>query len=111
MATRIYYRLSDDPNNHHSLWSGAITVPLMLGKNESRRVVAEHLNCKRLPSRTLVVTDFELQLGQWTAAEIRGATTPMADAPTVKRKKKAFEDVGMTFDQAEALLKQFGLKK
>ena len=38
------------------------------------------------------------------------ATTPMAEAPTVKRKKKAFSDVGMTFDQAEDLLKKFGLK-
>ena len=110
MATRIYYRLSDDTNNEHSLWSGAITVPLMPGKAEARRAVAKHLQCKSLPSRTLVVTDFELQLGKWTADEIRGATTPMADAPTVKRKKKAFSDVGMTFDQAEDLLKKFGLK-
>jgi len=110
MATRIYYRLSEDANNQHSLWSGAITVPLMPGKTEARRTVAKHLGLKRLPERTLVVTDFELQLGDWTADEIRGATTPLAEAPTVKRKKKAFADVGMTFDQAEALLKQFGLK-
>ena len=110
MATRIYYRLSDDNNNEHLLWSGAITVPLMPGKVEARRAVAKHLGVKSLPARTLVVTDFELQLGNWTADEIRGATTPMADAPTVKRKKKAFADVGMTPDQAEALLKQFGLK-
>ena len=110
MATRIYYRLSDDANNGHSLWTGAITVPLMPGKAEARRAVAKHLRCERLPARTLVVTDFELQLGDWTADEIRGATTPMADAPTVKRKKKAFSDVGMTFDQAEDLLKKFGLK-
>tara|TARA_B100001250_G_C19734880_1_gene760299 strand:+ start:386 stop:718 length:333 start_codon:yes stop_codon:yes gene_type:complete len=110
MATRIYYRLSEDANNQHSLWSGAITVPLLPGKAEARRAVAKHLNRERLPERTLVMTDFELQLGDWTADEIRAATTPMADAPTVKRKKKAFADVGMTFDQAEALLKQFGLK-
>ena len=76
----------------------------------ARRAVAKHLRCERLPARTLVVTDFELQLGDWTADEIRGATTPMADAPTVKRKKKAFADVGMSFDQAEDLLKKFGLK-
>ena len=110
MATRIYYRLSEDNNNEHSLWSGAITVPLMPGKSEARRAIAKHLGVKSLPARTLVVTDFELRLGNWTADEIRGATTPMADAPTVKRKKKAFSDVGMTFDQAEDLLKKFGLK-
>ena len=110
MATRIYYRLSDDANNEHSLWTGAITVPLMPGKAEARRAVAKHLRCEKLPARTLVVTDFEWKLGKWTADEVRAATTPMADAPTVKRKKKAFEDVGMTFDQAEEMLKQFGLK-
>ena len=111
MATRIYYRLSEDANNGHSLWSGAITIKgEKLGSHEARRAVARHLRCERLPARTLVITDLELQRGDWTADEIRGATTPMADAPTVKRKKKAFEDVGMTFDQAEDLLKKFGLK-
>ena len=110
MATRIYYRLSDDANNEHSLWTGAITVPLMPGKAEARRAVAKHLRCEKLPARTLVVTDSEWKLGKWTADEVRAATTPMADAPTVKRKKKAFSDVGMTFDQAEEMLKQFGLK-
>ena len=110
MATRIYYRLSEDANNGHSLWSGAITVNGQPKTQEARQAVARHLQCDRLPARTLVITERELKTGTWTAAEIRGATTPMADAPTVKRKKKAFADVGMTFDQAEALLKQFGLK-
>jgi hypothetical protein len=82
----------------------------MLGKTEARRAVAKHLRRERLPERTLVMTDSELQLGDWTADEIRAATTPMADAPTVKRKKKAFEDIGMTFDQADEMLKKFGLK-
>ena len=110
MATRIYYRLSDDANNGHSLWTGAITVNGRPKKQEARQAVARHLRCERLPARTLVITENELKHGSWTADEIRGATTPMADAPTVKRKKKAFEDVGMTFDQAEDLLKKFGLK-
>lgn len=110
MATRIYYRLSDDANNGHSLWSGAITVNGRPKKQEARQAVARHLRCERLPARTLVITENELKIGTWTADEIRGATTQMADAPTVKRKKKAFADVGMTFDQAEDLLKKFGLK-
>ena len=83
MATRIYYRLSDDANNEHLLWSGAITVPLMPGKAEARRAVAKHLRCERLPARTLVVTDFELQLGNWTADEIRGATTQYSQQRTI----------------------------
>lgn len=110
MATRIYYRLSDDANNGHSLWSGAITVNGRPKAQEARQAVARHLHCDRLPARTLVITENELKHGSWTADEIRGATSPMADAPTVKRKKKAFSDVGMTFDQAEDLLKKFGLK-
>ncbi len=110
MATRIYYRLSDDANNAHSLWSGAITVNGRPKRQEARQAVARHLRCDRLPARTLVLTQSEWVSGDWTADEIRAATTPMADAPTVKRKKKAFEDVGMTFDQAEDMLKQFGLK-
>ena len=110
MATRIYYRLSEDANNEHSLWTGAITVPGTVSRAAGRKLVANHLRCTKLPPRTLVLTCRDLELGAWTADEIRGETTPMADAPTVKRKKKAFSDVGMTFDQAEDLLKTFGLK-
>ena len=110
MTTRIFFRLSDDPNNEHSLWTGAITSSGIDSKAAARAAVAKHLRLKRLPSRTLVLTQEEWSSGSWTADEIRGATTSMADAPTVKRKKKAFEDVGMSFDQAEDLLKKFGLK-
>ncbi len=110
MTSRIHFRLADDPNNEHALWSGAFTVPGNVSRAASRKLVAKHLRCSKLPPRTLVLTCRDLENGGWTAAEIRGATTPMADAPTVKRKKKAFSDVGMTFDQAEDLLKKFGLK-
>ena len=110
MTTRIFFRLSEDANNEHSLWSGAITSDDTITKASARAAVAKHLRVKKLPSRTLVLTQSEWASGEWTADEIRAATTPMADAPTVKRKKKAFEDIGMTFDQAEEMLKKFGLK-
>ena len=110
MTTRIFFRLSEDANNEHALWSGAITTDGVRTKADARAAVAKHLRVERLPSRTLVLTQGELESGSWTSDEIRGATTAMADAPTVKRKKKAFEDVGMSFDQAEDLLKKFGLK-
>ena len=110
MTTRIFFRLSEDANNEHALWTGAISSDGIDTKADARAAVAKHLKIKRLPSRTLVLTQSELESGSWTTDEIRGATTPMADAPTVKRKKKAFSDVGMTFDQAEDLLKKFGLK-
>ena len=110
MTTRIFFRLSEDANNEHSLWTGAITSESATTKADARAAVAKHLRVKKLPSRTLVLTQSEWASGEWTADEIRAATSPMADAPTVKRKKKAFADVGMSFDQAEDLLKKFGLK-
>ena len=110
MTTRIFFRLASDANNTHALWSGAITVQGNLTKSEARAAVAKHLRCERLPERTLVVRASELEKGEWSESEIRAETTKLAAAPTVKRKKKAFADVGMTFDQAEALLKQLGLK-
>ena len=110
MTSRIHFRLANDATNQDFLWSGALTVGHKLSRAQARKVVAEHLGMKSLPARTLVLSDHDLATGTWTADEIRGATTPMADAPTVTRKKKAFSDVGMTFDQAEDLLKKFGLK-
>ena len=110
MTTRIFFRLSEDPNNDNALWTGAISRDDIATKADARAAVAKHLRVDRLPARTLVLTQEEWASGSWTQDEIRGATTPMADAPTVKRKKKAFDDVGMSFDQAEDLLKKFGLK-
>ena len=110
MTTRIFFRLSEDANNEHSLWTGAITGDNINTKAQARSAVAKHLRVERLPSRTLVLTQDEWQSGQWTADEVRGATSALSSAPTVKRKKKAFSDIGMTFDQAEDLLKKFGLK-
>ena len=110
MASRIFFRLSDDPNKDHALWTGAITVDKKVSRTEARGAVAKHLCVSKLPQRTLVVRDQELHAGDWTVEEIHAETTPLAAAPTVPRKKKAFADLGMTFDQAEALLKQFGLK-
>ena len=112
MTTRIHFRLADDANNEHSLWSGAFTVESEVSKAQSRRLVAKHLQLDKLPPRTLVLTCRDLATGKWTAEEIRAETSELTDAPTVKakKKKKAFADVPMSFDQAEDLLKKFGLK-
>ncbi len=112
MTSRIHYRLADDANNEHALWSGAITVDHRLSRSQARQVVAKHLKVKSLPARTLVLSDHELSTGRWTADEIRAETSAQTAAPTMKPKKqvKAFADLPMSFDQAEALLKKFGLK-
>jgi len=109
MRTRIHFRLANDPNNQHSLWSGAISVEKKPSKTVARNLIAKHLRLEKLPARTLVLTCHELATGEWTAEEIKAETTELAEAPTKKR-KKAFADIGMTFDRAEELLKQFKLK-
>ncbi len=110
MKTRIHYRLADDPNNTHALWSGAVTVDRKVTKAEARAAVAKHLRRERLPERTLVLTDRELAKGEWTEAEIRAETTKKADAPTVKRKKAVtVADVPLNMDDVQAMMKKFGL--
>ena len=110
MKTRIHYRLADDPNNTHALWSGAITVRGAVDKAQARAAVAKHLRRERLPERTLVLTARDLETGAWTEAEIRAETTKKAAAPTVKRKRAVtVADVPLNMDDVQAMLKKFGL--
>ena len=110
MTTRIHYRLADDPNTDHALWSGAVTVDGKPTRTEARREVAKHLRVERLPARTLVLSDRDLESGEWTADEIRAETCEQTDAPTMKRKAPvAFEDVPPSMDDVQAMLKKYGL--
>ena len=58
-----------------------------------------------MPANTLVTTQADIVAGK-APRKLRRVT---AKQPVAK-KVKAFSDVGMTFDQAEDLLKKFGLK-
>ena len=110
MTSRIHFRLADDQNNGHALWTGEITVDNKLSRAQARRVVAKHLRVERLPARTLVLSDHDLESGQWTEAEIRAETTKQADAPTVKRKRAVcVADVPLNMDDVRAMMKKFGL--
>ncbi len=110
MTSRIHFRLADDPNNAHALWSGAITVENKLSRAQARRAVAKHLRVEVLPVRTLVLSDHDLESGQWTAEEIRAETSKQADAPTMKRKKRvSLADVPLNMDDVQAMMKKFGL--
>ena len=110
MTSRIHFRLADDQNNGHALWSGAITVDNKLSRAQARRVVAKHLGVKTLPARTLVLSDHDLEKGNWTADEIRAETTKRADAPTMKRKRAvSLADVPLNMDDVQAMMKKFGL--
>jgi len=110
MTSRIHFRLADDQNNGHALWSGAITVDNKLSRAQARRVVAKHLGVKTLPTRTLVLSDHDLEKGNWTADEIRAETDKVTDAPTMKRKKHvSLADVPLNMDDVQAMMKKFGL--
>ena len=109
-ATRIHYRLADDVNNDHALWSGGVTVWRKVTKPEARAEVAKALRVDRLPAHTLVLTDRELESGNWTEAEIRAETTK--EAATTRRKRKEFVNVGdvpLTAEDVQDMLKKFGL--
>ena len=107
-STRWYYRLGNQ-GGHEFLWTGAVTVSEKISKAQARRVVAKHCRVERLPAHTIVVSDKELAKRKWCEAKIRQATdknsrpTPVAVAP------KAFEDVGPSMDEIQAMLKKHGL--
>ena len=108
--TRIHYRLADDANNDHALWSGGVTVWRKVTKAEARSEVAKALHVDRLPSHTLVLTDRELESGDWTEAEIRAETTK--SAANTRRERKEFvnvADVPLTVEDVQDMLKKFGL--
>ena len=105
-TTRIHYRLADDANNGHSLWSGAVTVGRPVTQSEARDQVRLALRVERLPANTLVVTDRDLVSGKWDEKAIRAATVHTVRAP---KKFKAFEDVPESFDDVQDLLKKLGL--
>ena len=110
MTSRIHFRLSDDANNEHALWSGALTVKNKLSRAQARRAVAKHLRVESLPPRTLVLSDHDLESGQWTADEIRAETCKKTAAPTMKRKRVvSVHDVPLNMDDVQAMMKKFGL--
>ena len=110
MTSRIHFRLADDQNNGHALWSGALTVKNKLSRAQARRVVAKHLGVKTLPARTLVLSDHDLEKGNWTADEIRAETDKATAAPTMKRKRAVcVADVPLNMDDVQAMMKKFGL--
>lgn len=108
MVTNFYFRLASDNENDFILWSGRVSAN---GKQHTTGcdAVRTKLGVDKLPHHTLVVSEHELASGRWSHQRIREATLPERVTQKVK-KVKAFEDVGMTFDQANDLLKKFGLK-
>lgn len=81
-------------------WSGFVNADT---KNEAYKAILAKLGVDKMPTNTIVTTQSDLIAGK-APKKIRRTPAPKP-AP-----KKAFTDIGMTFDQAEEMLKKFGLK-
>ncbi len=106
MATTFYYRLATDNNNNFLLWSGRATATTK-AHADGVQAVRDSLMVKKLPKNTLVVSEHELQSGQWSAQRIKEATLPRRKAPKVYAKTVA--DVPASFDDVQAMMKKLGL--
>lgn len=84
-------------------WTGYVHAD---GKNEAHAAILAKLGVDKMPANTIVTSQADLIAGK-APKKLRRVS---ASKPAPK-KVKAFEDVGMTFDQADALLKMYGLKK
>ena len=82
-------------------WTGYVHAD---NKNEAHAAILSKLGVDKMPANTIVTTQADIIAGKAPKKLRRQSVTK----PT--KKVKAFEDVGMTFDQAEDLLKKFGLK-
>ena len=107
-ASRWYYRLGNQ-DGHEFLWTGAITVTGKITKADARRAVAKRERVKRLPANTIVVSSQELIRCQWTESKIRQVTAKAPKASPIAIAPKAFEDVGPSMEDIQAMLKKHGL--
>ena len=104
MIMKWFYKLERDVElDMPTAWSGFVQGDTML---EAHTAIKSKLNVDKMPHNTLVQSQRDIINGV-QATKVRRSTKTTAK---VKSQPKAFENVGMTFDQAEALLKQFGLK-
>lgn len=87
--------------NMPTAWSGFVHAS---DRNEAHAAILAKLGTDKMPANTIVTTQADLIAGK-APKKIRRKSVPVA-----KKTVKAFSDVGMTFDQAEDLLKKFGLK-
>ncbi len=86
--------------NMPTAWSGFVNANT---KNDAHKAILTKLGVDKMPTNTIVTTQEDLIAGK--APKKLRRVSVSKPAP-----KKAFADVGMTFDQAEDLLKKFGLK-
>jgi len=104
MIMKWFFKLERDVElDMPTAWSGFVQGDTML---DAHTAIKAKLNVERMPANTLVQSQRDIVNGVAPTMVKRSTKT----TAKVKSRPKAFENVGMTFDQAEALLKQFGLK-
>jgi len=103
IMNKWFFKLERDVDlDMPTAWSGFVRADTML---DAHTAIKTKLGVDKMPHNTLVQSQRDIINGVQPSKIVRRSKT------TAKvRKPKAFEDVGMTFDQAEALLKQFGLR-
>ena len=104
IMNKWFFKLERDVDlDMPTAWSGFVRADTMLDAHDA---IKAKLNVDKMPSNTLVQSQRDIINGVQPTKVKRSTKT----TAKVKSRPKAFEDVGMTFDQAEALLKQFGLR-
>ena len=105
MIMKWFYKLERDVElDMPTAWSGFVQGDTML---DAHTAIKAKLNVDKMPHNTLVQSQRDIIEGFQPSKIVRRTKT----TAKVKSRPKAFGDVGMTFDQADALLKQFGLKR
>ena len=106
IMNKWFFKLERDVDlDMPTAWSGFVRADTMI---EAHDAIKTKLGVDKMPSNTLVQSQRDIIAGIQPSKIVRRDKTTAK--VRVKSKPKAFDDVGMTFDQAEALLKQFGLK-
>ena len=104
IMNKWFFKLERDAElDMPTAWSGFVHADTML---DAHTAIKTKLGVDKMPNNTLVQSQRDIINGVQPTTIKRSTKT----TAKVKSRPKAFEDVGMTFDQAEALLKQFGLK-
>ena len=104
IMNKWFFKLERDVDlDMPTAWSGFVRADTMLDAHDA---IKAKLGVDKMPSNTLVQSQRDIINGVQPTKIKRSAKT----TAKVKSRPKAFDDVGMTFDQAEALLKKFGLR-
>jgi hypothetical protein len=109
--SRWYYRLGNSECNEF-LWTGAISSATKVTKAEVTRAICKQEGLKRLPARSVVVSQTQIATCKAAVGQVRDAMNGVTRSTPIAVKPKVFENVGdapITVEDVQAMLKKFGL--